>query len=78
LASILVSYNGKELQEEFGLGVYDYGARNYDVAFGILLIKGMYHDSNGNATTWRGTKKALIKYNGKDSYGNSVLKKIKP
>ena len=27
-------YNGKELQEEFGLNVYDYGARNYDPALG--------------------------------------------
>ena len=27
-------YNGKELQEELGLNVYDYGARNYDSALG--------------------------------------------
>ncbi|MCD0465217.1 DUF6443 domain-containing protein [Flavobacterium sp. ENC] len=27
-------YNGKELQDEFGLGFYDYGARNYDPALG--------------------------------------------
>jgi len=27
-------YNGKELQEELGLGLYDYGARNYDPALG--------------------------------------------
>ena len=27
-------YNGKELQEELGLGMYDYGARNYDPALG--------------------------------------------
>ncbi|WP_306352567.1 RHS repeat domain-containing protein [Flavobacterium sp. '19STA2R22 D10 B1'] len=27
-------YNGKELQNELGLGVYDYGARNYDPALG--------------------------------------------
>ena len=25
-------YNGKELQEELGLNMYDYGARNYDPA----------------------------------------------
>jgi RHS repeat-associated protein len=27
-------YNGKELQEELGLAMYDYGARNYDPALG--------------------------------------------
>ncbi|WP_409416738.1 RHS repeat-associated core domain-containing protein [Flavobacterium sp. PS2] len=27
-------YNGKELQDELGLGFYDYGARNYDAAIG--------------------------------------------
>jgi RHS repeat-associated protein len=27
-------YNGKELQDELGLGWYDYGARNYDPAIG--------------------------------------------
>jgi RHS repeat-associated protein len=27
-------YNGKELQDELGLGVYDFGARNYDPALG--------------------------------------------
>jgi RHS repeat-associated protein len=27
-------YNGKELQDELGLGMYDYGARNYDPALG--------------------------------------------
>jgi len=29
-----IKYNGKELQDELGLGVYDYGARNYDPAIG--------------------------------------------
>jgi len=27
-------YNGKELQDELGLNVYDYGARNYDASLG--------------------------------------------
>ncbi len=29
-ASYNYKYNGKELQEELGLNMYDYGARNYD------------------------------------------------
>ncbi|WP_041251929.1 RHS repeat-associated core domain-containing protein [Flavobacterium indicum] len=27
-------YNGKELQDEMGLNMYDYGARNYDPSIG--------------------------------------------
>ncbi|MGM5630307.1 DUF6443 domain-containing protein [Apibacter raozihei] len=34
LTSYTYKYNGKELQEELGLNVYDYGARNYDPAIG--------------------------------------------
>jgi RHS repeat-associated protein len=30
-------YNGKELQDEMGLGMYDYGARNYDPALGCWM-----------------------------------------
>ncbi|MDV6170293.1 RHS repeat-associated core domain-containing protein [Flavobacterium sp. DG1-102-2] len=29
-----MKYNGKELQDELGLNIYDYGARNYDPAIG--------------------------------------------
>jgi RHS repeat-associated protein len=30
-------YNGKELQDELGLNMYDYGARNYDPAIGRFM-----------------------------------------
>ena len=33
-ATYKYKYNGKELQDEFGLNMYDYGARNYDPALG--------------------------------------------
>jgi RHS repeat-associated protein len=33
-ASYNYKYNGKELQEELGLNMYDYGARNYDPVLG--------------------------------------------
>ena len=46
-------YNGKELQDELGLNMYDYGARNYDPALGRWmnidpLAETFYHLSGYN------------------------------
>jgi len=51
-------YNGKELQQELGLNMYDYGARNYDPALGRwmnidpLASSPMQLDKSPFAYTW--------------------------
>ena len=46
-------YNGKELQEELGLNMYDYGARNYDPAIGRWFNIDPLADTHPEMTPYR-------------------------
>src|SRR5690554_5064725 len=46
-------YNGKEWQDELGLGLYDYGWRNYDPALGRWAVIDPMADVNPNWTPYR-------------------------
>jgi RHS repeat-associated protein len=45
-------YNGKELQTELGLNVYDYGARNYDPALGRYMNFDFFTEKFENKTPY--------------------------
>ena len=45
-------YNGKELQEELGLNVYDYGARNYDPALGRFMNMDPHAENHYSHSTY--------------------------
>src|SRR5690625_7948064 len=48
----IYKYNGKEWQDEVGLNVYDYGARNYDTAIGRFFNMDKFSDSEYDITTY--------------------------
>src|SRR5690625_5955099 len=51
----IYKYNGKEWQDELGLNVYDYGARNYDPAIGRFFSMDKFSDSYYNITPYQYT-----------------------
>jgi len=46
-------YNGKELQQELGLNMYDYGARNYDPALGRWFVIDAFAEKAPDITPYR-------------------------
>jgi RHS repeat-associated protein len=48
-------YNGKELQDELGLGLYDYGARNDDPALGRFFNIDRYSEVYSSHTPYHYT-----------------------
>jgi RHS repeat-associated protein len=64
-------YNGKELQDELGLNMYDYGARNYDPALGRWMNIDPLAEKFSNISTYNYTANNPVLYvdpDGKDIY----------
>jgi len=55
-------YNGKELQDELGLDMYDYGARMYDPILGKYFVVDSYSDMMPNINPYRYAFNNPVKY----------------
>ncbi|WP_396188976.1 RHS repeat-associated core domain-containing protein [Flavobacterium sp.] len=55
-------YNGKELQEELGLNMYDYGARNYDQSIGRYFTIDNFLEAFYNNTPYQYTANNPVKF----------------
>ncbi|WP_291276143.1 RHS repeat-associated core domain-containing protein, partial [Flavobacterium sp.] len=55
-------YNGKELQEELGLNMYDYGARNYDPSIGRYFTIDNFSEAFYNNTPYQYTANDPVKF----------------
>ncbi len=64
-------YNGKELQEELNLNIYDYGARNYDPAIGRFFNIDRFAEKYTTTTPYHYTKNNPIYF--VDFKGDSLI-----
>jgi RHS repeat-associated protein len=55
-------YNGKEWQDELGLAVYDYGARNYDPALGRFFNLDRFSETYANINPYQYTANNPVKF----------------
>lgn len=55
-------YNGKELQDELGLNVYDYGNRNYDAALGRFMNMDRFSEKYVDTSPYHYTKNNPVFY----------------
>ena len=64
-------YNGKELNDDFGLGLMDYGARMYDAAIGRFFVKDRFTEKYMNMTPYQYGGNNPIKFI--DVNGDSII-----
>ncbi|WP_445458557.1 RHS repeat-associated core domain-containing protein [Flavobacterium sp. HNIBRBA15423] len=55
-------YNSKEFQNELGLNLYDYGARNYDAALGRYFSMDNFSEAFYNLNTYQYTANNPVKF----------------